>query len=126
MSGFYSKPQVLMDYLNRIGAEELSFKRFMVKEYHGNYYEEKAVIRIEEGRIKCNNKEYDPTDAERVAIETSLINANFPKSIGARDVDAIQQHLGGTTYYEIWDRKDDLIVMVQQSIRSERGAKHYP
>jgi hypothetical protein len=44
---FHKTVPALCAYIERIGAEELNFKRYMVKEYKGTYYAERALIRID-------------------------------------------------------------------------------
>ena len=126
----YTPSAALMAYIRRIGAEELSFKRYMVKEYQPgggrHYYEEKAVIWIDDGKIKCNNEEYAPTNEEREAIELGLINADIPKSIGATSIADLRPLLTeGGKIYEVWDRKTDTICMVQHAIVKNSGDKYY-
>ncbi|HEY7415023.1 MAG TPA: primase-helicase family protein, partial [Ktedonobacteraceae bacterium] len=81
----YSQFPALKAYIDRIGAEQLNFKRFMVKEYHGShYYVEKVLIKItDDFEIDCNNKEYAPTEEEATAIVDELKKVEFPKSIHA-------------------------------------------
>lgn len=115
----YKKIPALAAYIDRIGAEELNFKRFMVKDYQGNhYYKERCVIKIEpNGDIKVTNKNYAPTEDEAKAIKESLVNYNFPRCIRASDgnFDELKQKLAGDTiFYEFWDRTEDNIIMVQQ------------
>jgi hypothetical protein len=126
----YSPSPALLAYVRRIGAEELSFKRYMVKEYQPgrgrHYYEEKAVIWIDEGKIKCNNEEYAPSDEEREAIELALINSDIPKSVGATTIFDLRPLLSeGGEIYEIWDRRTDTISMVQHAIRDRDNDKGY-
>lgn len=124
----YEKSPALAAYLRRIGADELSFKRFVVKEFVAGYPLERALIRLADGKVKCSTKEHAPTDEERTAIEAALVGADFPHSIGARDLTDLRPLLDAKAEatYEIWDRQTDLIVMVQQMIRIDDGSKAYP
>ena len=115
----YKKIPALAAYIDRIGAEELNFKRFMVKDYQGDhYYKERCIIKIEpNGDIKVTNKEYAPTDDEAKAIKDSLCNYNFPRCIRATEgnLQELTQKLGDSSgLYEFWDRTDDTLIMVQQ------------
>lgn len=117
----YKKIPELAAYIDRIGAEELNFKRFMVKEYKDNhYYKERCIIRIEhDGSIYVNNKDYAPTDDEAKAIKEALKKANFPRCIHATEGnfnDLLQQLGTSEGIYEFWDRANDSIIMVQQRI----------
>src|SRR4029079_10685962 len=90
-------------YLTRIGADELNFRRYMVREWHGKYYVEKGLIRIVDGKIKVSHAEYAPTDDERERIERALKDIEFPHSIGARDATELVPLLRpGTQRYEIY------------------------
>ena len=73
----------LAAYLNRVGAEECNFRRFVVKETGENGYPiDRAVIKIEGGTISCSSPDHAPTDDEKAAIESALKDAEFPRSIG--------------------------------------------
>lgn len=117
----YRKIPALAAYIDRIGAEELNFKRFMVKEYKDNhYYKERCIIRIDsDGSIHVNNKDYAPTDDEAKAIREALQQANFPRCIHATEgnINDLLQQLGTSEgIYEFWNRANDSIIMVQQRI----------
>ena len=129
----YKKPQSLVDYISRIGAEELSFRRFIVRSRSAkfsHYYEEKALIMIDaRGKIKVSGpdaKEHEPTKKEQEEIEKGLMNSDFPRSIGAkttRDLAPLLTQAG--EIYEIWNRRDGTIAMVQHAYREENGSKRY-
>lgn len=75
----YTKFPALASYINRVGAEQLNFRRFMVKEYHGRYYVEKTIIKINSDfSIECRDERYAPTPEEAAAIVVELKTANFP------------------------------------------------
>lgn len=81
----YSKFPALRTYIDRIGAEQLNFRRFMVKEYRGShYYVEKTLIKIlPDFSIECTSREYEPTEEEAEAIKRELAKVEFPHSIRA-------------------------------------------
>lgn len=74
----------LAAYIDRIGAEQLNFKRFMVKEHKGHYYTERALIRLEwknnKLEIIVSNDDYAPTDVELANIRSALTVDTFPKA----------------------------------------------
>ena len=75
----YTNFLALKSYINRIGAEQLNFRRFMVKEYHGRYYIEKTIIKINSDfSIECRDERYAPTPEEATAIAVELKQENFP------------------------------------------------
>lgn len=128
---FYKSVPALAAYIDRIGAEELNFRRFIVKEHRGTYYTERALIMIrkdkdEQWTLFCNNKDYAPTDTELTAIKGALMAVKFPKSISVKNINALRKKLGAEAeLYELIDRKTGEIKMVQQRIK--KGVdKFYP
>lgn len=131
MSDNYKLYPALAAYIDRIGAEQLNFRRFMVKEHRGKYYTEKSLIKITpDGDILCDNEEYAPTEEELKAIQAELATADFPKAIGAtepllkkltKQLDCRAQDL-----FALWSRTKDgtVIRMVQQRVEID-GAKYY-
>lgn len=110
----YKTIPALATYIDRIGAEQLNFRRFMVKEYRGNYYSERVLIKINpDGTISVSNKEYAPSKEEAELIKSALLSANFPKAMNARDTKGLP-HRPGSIYYEFIDRRDGSIIMVQE------------
>lgn len=122
----YKTIPALAAYIDRIGAEQLNFRRFMVKEHKGKYYIERAIIRIVNGEIKCSSKEYEPTDEEHALIKGALMSANFPKSVGAKDVFLLLDKMGNDPqYFEFCNRQTGEIIMVQQRVQLASGDKAY-
>lgn len=128
---YYKKIPALAAYIDRIGAEELHFRRFMVKEYKGTYYNEKALITIRRNKdniwdLFCTNKEYAPTKSELEQIRGALMSAEFPKSITVRNINSLRKKLGPSAeLYELIDRRNGEIRMVQQRIK-DGAKKWYP
>jgi hypothetical protein len=118
-------PEALRAYLARIGAREKNFRRFVVGEKHGRYVAERAVILIVDGKVRCDAKEYQPTEAEATAIEEALKTAKFPRSIGTTDLSDLNKRLGASQTHVVWDRAKDQVVMVQQTVFTESGDKTY-
>lgn len=83
----YRRFPALQVYIERIGAEQLNFRRFMVKEYgKGSYYTEKSLITLQpDGTVICTNKNHEPTSFEEKAIKEALTNIKFPSAIGATE-----------------------------------------
>ena len=98
----------LKKYIERLGAEQLNFKRFQIKETVGKYYTQKVLIKISnEGKVTCSKEGYDPTPEEASAIEKEVGSRDFPKSITARSgqFKALQEKLAGTILFPFYDRK---------------------
>jgi hypothetical protein len=119
---YKSLPQ-LAGYIDRVGAEEMNFRRFMVKEYRGHYYIERVLIRIkEDGSVYCSNKDYAPTKEEAEAIKIAVANAGWPRSIAATPAQRRKLKVDGATF-DFVDVSGE-IVMVQE--RTEiKGQKAY-
>jgi hypothetical protein len=111
------KTPKLNTYIARVGAEELNFRRYMVKVHRGNYYTERALIKIaSDGTISCSNKEFAPTKEEVESIKGELAKADFPKSINAKNIKALLPKVGRGALYEFWDRREGGLIMVQERL----------
>lgn len=118
----------LAAYVSRVGAEELNFRRFMIKEYKDHYYKEKTLITISsDGSVHCTNPDNAPTDEEREVIAAELVNVEFPTSVKASNIDSLRPLLRGTEWYELRDVEgDNGVIMVQERRDDEvRGGKNY-
>lgn len=123
----YSVP-ALREYLNRIGAEMLNFRRFMVKTYRGAYYHEKCLGKIAgDGEITVTDKAFAPTDAEAAAIKAGLHGISFPQCISATQAhfdDLVRSMPSTSTLYAFYDRRRGGIIMAQERANIE-GRKAY-
>lgn len=111
-------PKSVVDYLSRIGAERLNFRKAMVKTHVGEYYIEKALIKFnEDGSVECDKKEYAPTADEAEKIKEDLTAIVFPKAIHAGSSDRLWKLVKGRpTLYEFYDLTSHDIIMVQERI----------
>ncbi len=125
----YRRFPYLSGYIDRIGAEELNFKKFMVKDYkRGGYYVEKTVIKLDTvtGAVLCDNAEYGPTELERERIKEEILGRKFPQSIMASTSANLQDHLGKEAkLYNCYDRKSGEIKMVQERVEPPDGKPKY-
>jgi hypothetical protein len=125
----YSRFPTLKSYIDRIGAEQLNFRRFMVKEYHGShYYVEKVLIKItDDYEIECNVSEYSPTEEEAAAIAAELAKVDFPKSIAAGwpEVDELLATGQVTGQLFIFPDNARKVVLMCQERREKDGKKYY-
>lgn len=125
----YKNIPVLSAYIDRIGAEELNWRKFMVKEHRGEYYTERSLITIKaDGSISCTNKEYAPTEEEAEEIQDALKKAKFPKSIGATasKVKDLRMVLNSNSIlYEFLNHKDE-VIMVQERTTIKGKKAHIP
>lgn len=110
----YKTIPVLAGYIDRVGAQQIHFKKFIVKEYRGDYYLEKCIIRIkDDGDIECSVDDYAPTPQEAGDIKKEVIKQNWPRTINARDSSTLSRS-PDSVYYEFIDRRDSSITMVQE------------
>ena len=120
----------LAAYIDRVGAEELNFRRFMIKDWRGSYYTQRVLITINGDRdIVCTDDEYAPTDTERAAIKAALQAVDFPKSVHApkaklKDLKTILG-TGEHFLYEFFDQANGNVIMVQQRMVTEDGRKFF-
>jgi Family of unknown function (DUF5906) len=136
----YRAIPALATYIDRIGATELNFRKFMVKEYRGNYYVERAFIEIvQEGTeriIKCNDDRYAPTEAETEAIKIALRGVEWPTYIEAaaaklRSLRTMLAEREGCAQenliiYEFYNRMRDTLIMCQQRKEIDGRKKYIP
>lgn len=124
---FYKKIPALAAYIDRIGAEERNFRRFIVCEYRGHYYAERSLIKLTpEGDIICTNKEYAPTKEEIIAIKAAVVVEKFPKAILARDTDDLKKLIyPGSLLHEFHSRLKPGIIMAQERATFKDGTKAY-
>jgi hypothetical protein len=121
----------LEEYITRVNAEQLNFRRFMVKEHKGHYYTEKVLIRIKpDGSVECNSKDHAPTKEEFEAIKAELSKLEFPTAIHASKVQLkkLINSLKNATeedFFSFLDKSRKNIVMAQQRIQNEDGTKKY-
>src|SRR5262245_46412612 len=115
----YQQFQALAAYIDRIGADQINFKKFQIKEHHGKYYTEKASIKININNfsISCTDAAYAPTEEEEAAIKAELAGVDFPKSIlaSAPDVeDLLKSGQVTGTHYVLHNSSREAVVMCQE------------
>ena len=122
-----SKLPHLHDYLTRIGAEQLNFRKYVVREWHKKYPVEKAIITIKEsdGSLFCSQADYAPTEAEMIAIAAELVSAAFPKYIEATNISQIDKTVAVGELFIFLNRKSGNIVMVQERRLKPNGDKAF-
>lgn len=113
-------------YISRIGAEQHNFRTYIIKDYKGEYYTERVLVRVlPDGSIYCSSKEHSPTKEEAEAIKATIGAVKWPTSIQARTIEKLRPLLQkGSEIYELVDQQTGHIIMVQE--RAEiKGAKRY-
>ncbi len=134
----YKDFPALATYIDRIGAEQKNFRRYMIVEYkaRGYYYEKCLIKLLPGGEITVTDKLYAPTKAEATAIlaEMSEAESKFPKSILATEAKfaELKKERGkGALLYVFYSRakhaneRDGNIIMVQQRVQKADGDKYF-
>lgn len=116
----YEQIPALAAYIDRIGATQLNFKKFIVKKFRGtHYYVEKCLITINpvDFSITCTDKEYAPTPEEATAIVDALNRIDFPRPIECTvaQYKALKATLAPSTpIYPFFNHRTGGIIMAQE------------
>lgn len=121
----YKTIPALAAYIDRIGAEQMNFRRFMVKEFQGKYYKEKVIITLAKDGAVDAPEGYQPTEEEATAIKVALRDIVWPQPIGADNANFLKSKLGKSDLYELWDVKREKIIMCQERAVNKNGEKFY-
>jgi hypothetical protein len=128
----YRRHPALSAYIERVGAEEQNFRRFMVKLWHNHYYEERSLITVSDGGELVltgkDKEEFEPTKEEREAIKRELEGVEFPKSAPVSEAQVRQLRGSGLVtgvLYEFWDRDRKSILMCQERREGDEAGKYY-
>lgn len=139
---FASTIPALAQYINRIGAQEKNFRRWMVQEDFGHYYKERCVIKVDhDGTIGVTDTAYAPTAAEQAAITLAFAaGIELPRSMEVRPA-AVQDLLvmlraehqehavdtnGDPLFFTFYNQRNGNVIMVQQRIDTREGKRYLP
>jgi hypothetical protein len=124
----YSRFAALRSYIDRVGAEQINFRRFVVKQWIGKYPKTLATIRIADKKIACDAEEYAPTAEESAAIELELAAVAFPTSVHASRAqveDLLRSgRIIGTAFVHL-DRSRKEVIFVQGKVERQDGDKYF-
>lgn len=131
-------PNALRDYLERIGAEPVNHRAFIVKQPlddtgRGSYYRESAYIWIRDKQINFVSKGDDSlrfTTEEKKAIDESLAALkDFSSSVMTDEGDAERQRkalgVDPENWYVLLDLGRKNVIMCQHRIDNDDGTKNY-
>jgi hypothetical protein len=104
-----SIPKAVTEYIDRIGAIQINFRSYQVKEFKGKYYFEKAYIKINGDGTVTAPEDYMPNEAEAAAIQKAWVEGNIPKSIPARSTKGIHLMNADSKLYLFYDKEDRII-----------------
>jgi len=68
-------------YLNRIGAEPRSLMKAVVKEQHGSYWTDKAIITFKKDGTIESPIGYEPNESERELIKAAFADVQWPEVV---------------------------------------------
>ena len=114
----------LRGYINSIGAEQLNFRKYLIKEFTSKgYYKEKAYIKInDDGEVECP-EEYRPTEHVANLIKQEIKGvAEWPKVIpfSERQVENLESWIPPNEgIYRFYMRGNKL-----EKMRSQIGRAH--
>ena len=131
----YKQHKSLAAYIDRISAEQLNFRKFIIREWterdNGKrYYHEKAWIQLAaDGEVKCSDPTYAPTDDERAELKMEAKNWKWPKPVYATFALAEQQRgklkVKREDWYVCLDRTRKKVLWCQMRREKETGDKDY-
>jgi uncharacterized protein DUF5906 len=122
----YRNFRALKSYIERVGAEQVNFRRFLVKEYGDDqrrYYRVAATIKIIDGEIECEEAEYAPSSEEAEAIKAELAKVEWPRSIPAGLAEVKELAASGAITGELYvfvDGSRKKVIMCQERRENEQ------
>lgn len=137
---FHRTVPALARYIERIGAVEKNFRRYMVQEQLGHYYREQCLIKLgNDGTVTASDTAYAPTADEQADIKQAFERVTMPHSMQVRPT-AIQDLLtllraehqreavnaeGDPLFFEFYNQRSGNLIMVQQRLDLPDGKKRY-
>jgi len=116
-------------YLKRIGAEPRSLKTAVVREDHGQYWRDIAVIRFDfEGKVECDREDYLPTESEQAQISGAWVRVTFPQLKLVKRLEKLPKELKGVKPEHLFEYRDGngAIVMLQARIELKGERAYVP
>ena len=113
-------------YLKRIGAEPRSLRTAVVRENHGNYWKDLAVIKFTEGGDVSTSDEYMPLPPEALAIAEACKNVEWPKHKLIKRLVDLPDEIKKADQNDIFEFRDsDGNIVMLQVRRTIKGEKAY-
>ena len=115
------------EYLTRVGAEPRSLKTAVIREMHGTYWKDLAVMRFEkDGEIKCSGMAFEPTELEAAAIKAEFGTVQWPQVKPLHRIVKPHKFIKDADPEDIYEFRDaeGRIIFVQVRIERE-GDKNY-
>jgi hypothetical protein len=128
----YAKFPKLAAYIDRIEAEQINFRRFVVKERDtkSGYPRYKARIKIKDDlSVSCSDAACAPTEAEVTEIAAELAKVEFPRSVEASRAEVEELKNSGQIkgdLYVFHDLSREHVVMCQERRETSDGKIYLP
>lgn len=116
-------------YLKRIGAESRSLRTAVVKEIHGKYWRDIAVITIDKsGAVKVTDEAFAPSEGEKLRIADEVQLYQWPELKLLPRLMNLPQELKKAEADSIFEFRDvsGKIIMLQQRITIKDEKKYVP
>lgn len=113
--------------MNRVGAEARSLKTAVIREQHGSYWKDLAVIRFsKEGDVSCSAAEFGPTELEAGSMKAEFASVQWPSIKPLQSIVKPPKMMADADPKDIYEFRDGAgqIIMVQVRIERE-GDKNY-
>jgi hypothetical protein len=117
------------DYLNRIGAEARSLKTAVVKQQHGKYWKDLAVIHFKkDGTVTVSGSEYEPNPLEANAMAIEFAQVEWPELQPLHRLTNLPKMIADAPKESVFEFRDrtNRIVMVQVRVELEGDKKYVP
>ena len=113
-------------YLKRIGAEPRSLRTAVVKESHGAYWQDIAIITIApDGKVKAPES-YEPTEQERNAIEVDCSSVQWPQIKTLKRLADVPDQIAKANPRDVFELRNIAGDIVMLQLRMQRkGEKSY-
>ena len=115
----------LRSYINRIGAIQRNFRRYVVEEDDEGtgYKRDRATITLKDGKLSCSIKDLAPTETEQQAIKSEISVFSFPESVDASKNGKLPDQLNGVDrnhYFVFLDKSGNKIKFIQWRREGEK------
>lgn len=113
-------------YMKRIGAEPRSLRTAVVKESHGSYWQDVAIITLEkDGTVKAPTN-YAPTEKEKMAIEIDCQSVQWPQIRTIARLQDVPDEIAKADTKDIFEFRNLAGEIIMLQLRMQRkGEKSY-
>jgi len=118
----------IASYLSRIGAEPRSLRVAVVKESHGAYWHDLAIIRVlKNGKIEAPEG-YEPTESEAIIITKEVLASEWPTNVRLGKNYELPEELKTISADDLFELRDiggNLIMIQARMTAPKSGEKRY-